>query len=279
MPEHPPGSLIFASPNSITSNRASRVRPTVGTSLKQFAMSIEVKCLQCGASHHVNDRLAGRRVRCPKCETAVHVPELEVDSGIQDLDVEEIEPIVVDVEPVAAAPVTTKTTPRKSVDDRPRARTSEIDDDEDDEVLPRTKRPEAELDMTPMVDVTFLLLIFFMVTAAFSLQKSIEMPRQQTDAPSTSVVEEESEDLDMVEVQVDEFGSFLVMAQEWERETPGKQNLITALKEALAGNTNAMRLVVKVHELAKLKSLVDAMDAGTIAGYAELEVTQVEEFD
>ncbi len=242
-------------------------------------MSIEVKCLQCGASHHVNDRLAGRRVRCPKCETAVHVPELEVDSGIQDLDVEEIEPIVVDVEPVAAAPVTTKTTPRKSVDDRPRARTSEIDDDEDDEVLSRTKRPEAELDMTPMVDVTFLLLIFFMVTAAFSLQKSIEMPRQQTDAPSTSVVEEESEDLDMVEVQVDEFGSFLVMAQEWERETPGKQNLITALKEALAGNTNAMRLVVKVHELAKLKSLVDAMDAGTIAGYAELEVTQVEEFD
>ena len=40
-----------------------------------------------------------------------------------------------------------------------------------------------------------------------------------------------------------------------------------------------MRLVVKVHELAKLKSLVDAMDAGTIAGYAQLEVTQVEEFD
>ncbi len=40
-----------------------------------------------------------------------------------------------------------------------------------------------------------------------------------------------------------------------------------------------MRLVVKVHELANLRSLVDAMDAGTIAGYAELEVTQVEEFD
>ena len=84
-----------------------------------------------------------------------------------------------------------------------------FDDDEDDEVLPRGERPEQEMDMTPMVDVTFLLLIFVMFTAAFSLQKSIEMPRQQTDAPSTSVVEEESEDLDMVEVQVDEFGTFL----------------------------------------------------------------------
>ena len=133
--------------------------------------------------------------------------------------------------------------------------------------------------MTPMVDVTFLLLIFFMVTAAFSLQKSIEMPRQQTDAPSTSVQEEEVEELDMVELQVDEFGSFLVMAPEWERETPGKQNLISALREAIAGNSDGMRLVVKVHEMAKLKSLVDAMDAGTIAGYAQLEVTQVEEFD
>lgn len=30
-----------------------------------------------------------------------------------------------------------------------------------------------QLDMTPMVDVTFLLLIFFMVTASFVLQKSL----------------------------------------------------------------------------------------------------------
>ncbi len=40
-----------------------------------------------------------------------------------------------------------------------------------------------------------------------------------------------------------------------------------------------MRLDIKVHELAKLHALVDAMDAGTIAGYTELKVTQVEEFD
>jgi biopolymer transport protein ExbD len=250
-------------------------------------MSIEVKCLQCGASHHVNDRLAGRRVRCPNCDTVVHVEELDMAAGAQSDDVVEVEvePVVMEVEPVVAAATvtapmeseaTTRTSAAAESSPRPPAY---VDDEEIDEVLPRGNRPEQELDMTPMVDVTFLLLIFFMVTAAFSLQKSIEMPRQQTDAPSTSVVEEESEDLDMVEVQVDEFGSFLVMAPDWERETPGKQNLITALKEAIAGNTNGMRLVVKVHELAKLKSLVDAMDAGTLAGYAELEVTQVEEFD
>ena len=49
-----------------------------------------------------------------------------------------------------------------------------------------------DLDMTPMVDVTFLLLIFFMVTAAFSLQKSLEVPTpdQQENATESRTLEE-----------------------------------------------------------------------------------------
>ena len=91
-----------------------------------------------------------------------------------------------------------------------------------------------EMDMTPMVD-TFPALIFFMVTAAFSLQKSIRMPRQQTDLPSINQTEEEDDELDSVEVEVDEFGGFLVIAQDWERETPGKQNG-SRLKEAISAS-------------------------------------------
>ena len=261
-------------------------------------MTIEVTCIECGASHQVHDRLAGRRVRCPDCDTAVHVPadtiaeEMPIADETDAIATESIETEPLEAVPVAAvsAPVadpipapalTPQVSPLAETPDvSARTMPAEDDDDEDDdEVLPRGNRPEEEMDMTPMVDVTFLLLIFFMVTAAFSLQKSINMPRQQTDAPSMSVNEEESEDLDMVELEVDEFGSFLVMAPDWERETPGKQNLITALREALAGNKDGMRLVIKVHEMAKLRALVDAMDAGTIAGYAQLEVTQVDGFD
>lgn len=40
----------------------------------------------------------------------------------------------------------------------------------------RKRRKVEELDLTPMVDVTFLLLLFFMLTASYSLQKSIEVP-------------------------------------------------------------------------------------------------------
>lgn len=37
--------------------------------------------------------------------------------------------------------------------------------------------PAGELDITPMIDVTFLLLIFFMVTSTMSSQRKVDVPR------------------------------------------------------------------------------------------------------
>ncbi len=134
-------------------------------------------------------------------------------------------------------------------------------------------RRAASIEMTSMVDVTFLLLIFFMVTASFSLQKSIEMPRQQTDL---SGLPSDEPAMEAVIVQVDQWGSFLVMTPQWEQETLGKQQLITTLKKATAESMHALRLSVQVHELAQLNALVDVLDAGTTAGFAAVQVTQVD---
>lgn len=311
-------------------------------------MSIAIACTQCGERSFVNNRLAGRRVRCPQCDAFVTVPqagtpefaeaersadgdesgsdvierdsfvgsgayprppargESEDDFGGQDFGgqhdaslpawqeaIVTPPPIVEDrgfsdlpdagVEPV----VTFDSDPVFDADDHrelgemPELPPSMLPESgDDDERLVRKKRKEEEMDMTPMVDVTFLLLIFFMVTASFSLQKSLEMPRQQSDAPSTNVKEEVDQEVDLVTVQVDEYGSFLVLAPDWERETPGKQNLIGALKEALDGfGGGAVRLAIEVHEEAKLSALVDCMDAGAVCGFSEVQVTQVEGFD
>ncbi len=140
----------------------------------------------------------------------------------------------------------------------------------------RAKQGKADLDMTPMVDVSFLLVIFFMVTASFSLQKSIAMPRQQAQTPSPRIDPQPQEV--QVDVQIDRFGSFLVITPNWNLETPAKQRLVTALRDAVGESQADSRLSIHVHEMAKLRSLVDAMDAGTIAGYADLQVTQVEGF-
>ncbi len=292
-------------------------------------MSIEVSCGECGALLRVNSRLAGRRVRCSRCDAAVTIPAATVDpesgpeprangagnppaeGGGQLYTAEE------DRSPIEAAklaealrsivngndstngegaetPIEPETGARRiefgsdpifdshghhAATDLPSLPPALLGEEGDDDPPPRNKRKEDELDMTPMVDVTFLLLIFFMVTASFSLQKSIEMPRQQSDAPSTNVQEDDEEETDMVTVQIDEYGSFLVLAIDWERETPGKQNLIRALRDAIGEISGAVRLVIEVHEDAKLKYLVDCMDAGTICGYAEAQITQVDGFD
>ncbi|QDS95981.1 Biopolymer transport protein ExbD/TolR [Roseimaritima multifibrata] len=145
--------------------------------------------------------------------------------------------------------------------------------------LPRKKREDGELDMTPMVDVTFLLLIFFMVTASFSLQKSIPMPRSQSDQPSTNQQDEEEDDFETVTVEIDEFNGYLIIAPTFERECASKLAITTGLKEAYNPSAGGMRLSITCHKKARLQSLVDVMDAGTISNYGELQITEVEELN
>ncbi len=65
---------------------------------------------------------------------------------------------------------------------------AEIGDEEGELPLAIRRRSnlEEEMDLTPMVDVTFQLLIFFMVSASFSLQKSIEVPTPDPDQKGAS---------------------------------------------------------------------------------------------
>ncbi|MAI30612.1 MAG: biopolymer transporter ExbD [Rubripirellula sp.] len=51
-----------------------------------------------------------------------------------------------------------------------------IEDDEDDFALPRKKRDDDEMDITPMIDITFLLLIFFIVCSTMDPTKIGTIP-------------------------------------------------------------------------------------------------------
>ena len=255
--------------------------------------------------------MAGRSVRCPKCDAVVTVPQptpesmaesdsdAEFDSDVKDgAQTDGVKERSLDRDGVAVTGVTAGTLAAVIAEPQPsRGRSTSGDsnptdsnptdsvptdtvlfhDAEEEESHRREKREPEELDMTPMVDVTFLLLIFFMVTASFSMQKSIEVPRQTTDLPSSAPIEEETEDLDPVELEIDEFGGFYVITSDFEEESPGKQNLIRTLKRAVGASQEAMQLKIRVHEMARLQSLVDGMDAGTIAGFAEIQVNQVED--
>ena len=57
------------------------------------------------------------------------------------------------------------------------------DDDEDDYVMPKKMAEEDEMDITPMIDVTFLLLIFFVVCSTMDPVKIGEIPDAENGLP------------------------------------------------------------------------------------------------
>ncbi|TWT42568.1 ExbD/TolR family protein [Botrimarina hoheduenensis] len=140
-----------------------------------------------------------------------------------------------------------------------------------------------ELDMTPMVDVTFLLLIFFMITAAFALQKAIEVPPASQDQ-SASVQTVEELEADSIVVRVDSDNIYWVGCPAWteEKRSPSKQSMRTRVREARAapGAVEAFnRLLVQASGDATHEFVVAALDAGSSSGVEQIRVMLFEDAD
>jgi biopolymer transport protein ExbD len=158
-------------------------------------------------------------------------------------------------------------------------------EDPDDVIVPvrRRARAEADMDMTPMVDVTFLLLIFFMITAAFALQKSFQYPRHQSDKPSSQSVtlEDIEQDPNYVVVRLDEFNTYHVTSSAWddELEAPSRQDLIVALRKARSDNPTspANKMLLICTGEAMHEKVVQGIDAGNTVGMEDVKILSSDE--
>lgn len=274
-------------------------------------MSVQFQCPYCNSVRSVNERALGRELNCPDCGNSVLMPTLEewqaqqissdhLAEESEHLTEEVVEVVeVVDPEPVAAEVVEAATVVDAvnvvsgGVKTAPSERTETPEErlkrEERELAAATTKfsrpRPSSEedMDMTPMVDVTFLLLIFFMVTASFSVQKSIQRPAQRNEDPSMNTVQQpEEENPDVVTVQVDEFNSYNVITADWDQAAASKQDLILALNRAHEGNGGGQqpsKLIIEAHEDCIHASVVAALDAGREALFESFEVSTVEQFD
>ena len=136
--------------------------------------------------------------------------------------------------------------------------------------------PEDELDMTPMVDVTFLLLIFFMVTASFTLQKSIKQPPAQTEVPSLNIDDIEVED-DYIEVIIDQTNTYYVTSRQAEEvEAPSEREMRSQVQYAKE-NSKATRMIIRAHVDSMHRKVVTAWDAGISVGMDKIEIQTTEE--
>ena len=134
--------------------------------------------------------------------------------------------------------------------------------------------------MTPMVDVTFLLLIFFMVTAAFALQKSFQVPTPEPDETSEQArtIEEIEEDNDYIVVQIAADNTVWVD----DRETHGEQDLLVKLRESREGDGSAPgpgSLMVMADPMSTHETVVMVLDAGQDVGMESVSLATVDQSD
>lgn len=144
------------------------------------------------------------------------------------------------------------------------------DEEEGLNVFAETEQ-DNEVDMTPMVDVTFLLLIFFMVTASFLTQQVADQPSSQDDLPSTNFVAADDQD-DYVEVIIDQSNLYRIGGRNFEEvEAPSDIEMKAVLRDA-KDTIDAHRLIVTAHEEAHHQHVVTVWDFGKTLGFEQIQI-------
>jgi biopolymer transport protein ExbD len=128
------------------------------------------------------------------------------------------------------------------------------------------KLHELQMDMTPMIDVVFQLLIFFMVTTVFAVQSGlkVDLPQASTsDAPpekdlSITISEKGEMDLNGTMVTIDDL-----------------EDQLRIQKDIFGSKV----LIIKADNKARHGVVVDVMDAAKIVGIEQLAIATDEEED
>lgn len=141
------------------------------------------------------------------------------------------------------------------------------------------KLEEDDLDMTPMVDVTFLLLIFFVMTAAFTIQTSLPIPTPQSEEASTNAVpEDKDEDPEFITVKVDADNNFWVTTTSGlDEECSDVKALRTQLRLMKDDMGEVNKIVVEANEESLHAQVVAAIDAGMVIGVDQVQLMTVQE--
>jgi biopolymer transport protein ExbD len=133
-----------------------------------------------------------------------------------------------------------------------------------------------------MIDCVFLLLIFFLVTASFALQKSKEMPNpdKQEESKQARTYEEIEQDDDYVIVRIDRDSTVWVN----DSEAPSEQDLLVKLREARQGppgstSKGPSKLLVLADGDARHETVVMVLDAGNAVGMESVRLADVDEED
>jgi len=127
----------------------------------------------------------------------------------------------------------------------------------------RQPREDLELNLTPLIDVVFLLLIFFMVSTTFQKESTISL---QLPRASENPVEAAQES---IEVVINAAGRYYINDQELVKSD------VTSLQNALfkvSGGARDIPLTIRADAQAPHQAVVTAMDAAGQLGMLRMSI-------
>ena len=127
----------------------------------------------------------------------------------------------------------------------------------------RKEKPEVQVNLTPLIDIVFLLLIFFMVSTSFKKETQIKL-----ELPKASVepLEETPESL---EISIDQEGRFFVNGKALVNVSIDTLKL--AIGPIIKENKN-IPVVVSADAKTPYQSVITAMDATSQLGVTNLKM-------
>lgn len=128
-------------------------------------------------------------------------------------------------------------------------------------------RIQPEVNLTSLIDVVFLLLIFFMVSTSFVKQSQISISLPE--AENTSIVEEVP---DQIDIMITADGTYLVNGRELINNRA--ETIRNALQKVSTGR-NDLPLTISADANAKHQDVVTAMDVAARLGFTKISIATV----
>lgn len=129
------------------------------------------------------------------------------------------------------------------------------------------QRTQPEVNLTSLIDVVLLLLIFFMVSTSFVKQSQIVI--HLPEAESTAIVEEVPQQID---IMITASGTYLVNGRELINNRA--ETIRNALQKTSGGNNN-LPLTISADANAKHQHVVTAMDVAGRLGFTQISIATV----
>lgn len=128
-------------------------------------------------------------------------------------------------------------------------------------------RDEPEVNLTPLIDVVLLLLIFFMVSSSFVRETEINLrlPEANASAPSEAPT-------DALEISVTETGGYLVNGRAL---VNSERRTLRAAIERVVGDERQLAVYVRADANASHQAVVTAMDIAGQLGFVNIHIVTV----